>query len=59
MLNILSANCETAYGVNEYVIDTPEEIASLPRHCDMGSIAIVISTSEIYMKNGQGEWVKL
>ena len=49
---------DTQYGVNEYVCDTPDDLVTLPR-CAMGSIAIIISDSTVYMKNSKGEWVKL
>ena len=59
MINLLAANGETAYNVNEYVIDSPDDIKNLPKHCKMGSSALIISTGEVYIKNGLGEWVKI
>ena len=59
MVRLIASNGEIQYDVNEYCIDSPDEIANLPKDCAMGSTAIVISTAEIYMKNGSGEWVKL
>ena len=38
--------------------DTVDDLMTLPR-CEMGSIAIVLSESAVYMKNGAGKWVKL
>lgn len=58
MYKLITANGETSYGINEYVVDTPEDIESLPR-CDMGSIAFVISTATVYMKNSEGNWVEI
>lgn len=59
MIKLISANGDIQYDVNEYVIDTPEDLMNMPKDCAMGSIAIVVSTSEVYMKNSAGEWVKL
>ena len=49
---------DVSYGINEYVCDTVDDLVSLPK-CSMGSMALIISTSEVYMKNSSGEWVKL
>ena len=59
MIKLSAANGDIQYDVNEYVCDSPEDIPNLPHHCAMGSIAIIISTAEVYMKNSSGEWVKL
>lgn len=59
MYKLISSNGETVYGVNEYVVDTDNDIKDLPAHCAMGSSAIVISTGDVYMKNSSNEWVKL
>lgn len=48
----------TAYGLKEFVVDTAADLAAIPP-CIQGSVALDISTSEVYMKNGDGEWVKL
>ena len=58
MKAVIAHDGDVVYGVNEYVCDTIEDLASLPP-CGMGSTAIVISTSEVYMRNGKGEWVKI
>lgn len=49
---------DVSYGINEYVCDTADDLVGLPK-CSMGSTALIISTSEVYMKNSSGEWVKL
>lgn len=43
------------YGVNEYVCDTVEDLESLPR-CKMGSTVLVLDTSSVYVKDGNGDW---
>jgi hypothetical protein len=54
-----SQNGDVVYDIKEYVCDGPEDIANLPRNCGMGSTCVVISTSEVYMMNSKGEWVKI
>ena len=56
---IIAENGETKKDIYELVVDTPEDMAELPRHFGAGSTVIVISTAEVYMKNLEGEWVKL
>ena len=58
MYAVTAHDGDVQYGVNEYVCDTVDDLAYLPR-CNMGSTAVVIATAEVYMKNSQGEWVKL
>ena len=59
MLNLYSQNGDIQYNIREYVVDTLDDIKSLPTHAAMGSTAIVISTSEVFMLNGEKEWVKM
>lgn len=48
------------YGVKTYAIDTEGDIAKLPKNSNsFGSCAICIATSDVYMLNGSGEWVKI
>lgn len=58
-IKMISTNGQIQYNVDEFVIDTPEERKSLPRKSVMGSIALCLSTSDVYIKNGKGEWVLL
>ena len=60
MYSVISHDGDTQYGVNEYVCDSIDDLVILPR-CAAGSIAIVLeeNNSAVYMKNSQGEWVKL
>jgi len=58
---IKQGNQQDAY-YTEYAVDTPADIASLPtdkKEVKSGSVAIVISTSDVYMLNTQGEWVMI
>lgn len=62
MYNMIAQNGETVYGVSEFVADTKEDLAKLPRSCAMGSSCLVLQGEtgpEVYVKNSQGEWVIL
>lgn len=59
MYKIIKSNGDTTHDIIEYAIDGPEDIDKLPHTSGMGSVAIVISTGEVYMKNSKGEWVKI
>lgn len=59
MITKLSQSGHTAYGLQEFAVDTPEDLDYLPVDAPMGSTAIVISTSAVYMINGEGKWVEL
>ena len=58
MYKMTAHDGNTAYGLKEFVVDTAADLAAIPP-CIQGSVALDISTSEVYMKNGDGEWVKL
>lgn len=58
MYKITSNDGDIAYGIKEFVCDTPEDLKDLPS-CAMGSVAFIISTAEAYMINSKKEWVKL
>ncbi len=58
MYKILSQSGKTSYGIKEFVVDTYEDIKTLPE-CDMGSAVLVLSESNVYMKNSEGSWVML
>lgn len=57
MVQLVVANGNTAYGIYKYSIDSIEDLEKLPARAKMGSEAIVTATSEIYIKNGNDEWV--
>lgn len=49
----------TAYGIQHFICDTPDDIPNLSTAVAQGSTAFVISTSEKYMLNSQGQWIKI
>lgn len=61
MINILSQAGQIDYNTKEFVLDTKDDLEELRYGAqglssDPGSTAFIIETSEVYMKNGQGEW---
>lgn len=58
MYTITKNDGDTAYGIKEFALDSIADLETLPR-CEMGSVAIVIDSGEVYMKNSAGKWVKL
>lgn len=60
MYSVICHDGDTMYGVNEYVCDSVDDLVILPR-CAAGSTAIILEQNNVavYMKNSQGEWVKL
>ena len=57
--NLISTNGQIQYGVDEFVIDTPDDLKALPFRSKMGSTALCISNGEVYVKNSSGEWVAI
>lgn len=58
-VNYLSESGHNKYGIFEFVLDTEDDIATLPNDCAPGSSALVIDSSNVYMLNSKGEWKKL
>lgn len=52
----IKSNGDTAHDVAEYVVDTVEDINSLPYYSGMGSLCIVVQTGEVYIKNSKNSW---
>lgn len=52
-------NGQKQYGQDEWIVDTTEDLKKIPNRSQMGSIALVISTSAVYVKNGKGEWEEI
>lgn len=55
-IKMISTNGQTQYGVDEFVIDSPDDLKKLPSRSQMGSAALCIENGNVYMKNSQGEW---
>ena len=58
-ISMISTNWNIQYNVDEFVIDSPDELKKLPKKSVSGSVAICTSTGDVYIKNGAGEWVEI
>lgn len=58
-IQLMSTNGNVQYNIDEYAVDSPDELEKLPKKSVMGSVAICTSTGDIYIKNGSGKWVVL
>lgn len=59
MIKLISSNGKKAYDLKEYIVDTVEDIKTLPYDAGAGSSCFVMETADIYLKNNYGEWVKI
>lgn len=60
MHKLFSHEGEVTYNTREWICDTPEDLQNLPSDSTaMGSTAFIISTSELYMLNGEGRWIRV
>lgn len=57
MINLYKQDGETLYGIKEFLLDSQEDVKNLPiEKVHVGSIALVISSGELYVFNGNKEW---
>lgn len=56
MYKIVKSNGDIAHDITELIVDTVEDIKTLPAYIGMGSKVYVINTGELYIKNGKNEW---
>lgn len=59
MIAKTSQSGHVAYGLQEFVIDTVNDLNLLPINVPMGSTAFCIEDSSVYMINSSGEWVEI
>lgn len=45
-------------GVKEYIVDTLADLSKLPKKY-LGSAALCLETSDVYVLNTKGEWIKI
>jgi len=59
MVNTVSTSGHVGYGIKEFMCDTAADVQNLPVDIPAGSTAFVIATSEAYVINSQGSWIKI
>ena len=53
---MISTNGQTQYGVDEFMIDSPNDLKNLPSRSQMGSVALCLEDGAVYVKDSKGEW---
>lgn len=56
MVNLYRQDGETLYGIKEFLLDSVDDLSSLPTKIRSGSSALIIPTGELYILNGNREW---
>lgn len=57
MIYIMKTGGHDTYNIKQFTLDTPDDLPNLPTSgIAVGSAALVISTSDVYMLNSKGEW---
>lgn len=56
--NLTSSNGEVQYNVNEYTVDTIEDLKKLPP-CAMGSQALCLEGGRVFIKTSDGSWKEI
>lgn len=59
MINLYKQDGETLYGIKEFIVDSLEDIKELPKNGRVGSIALIISTGQVYIFNGEKKWTPI
>ena len=57
--SIYSNSGKIAYGIKNFIVDTPSDIENLPTSIMPGCTAFAIETSTYYMLNHQKEWIEV
>lgn len=56
---LIATNGQVQYNVDEFVVDSLDDFKSLPTRSAMGSTALCLSDSNVYVKNSKQQWVLL
>lgn len=59
MYNFINQSGQIQYNVVELIVDTINDILTLPTNFGPGSTAFVIENSAIYMLSNAGKWEEL
>ena len=59
MYNIREQSGKVYTYVSELACDTVADLQTIPQNVAPGSVAIIIATSQVFMKNSEGTWVEL
>lgn len=56
---LVSTNGQVQYGIDEFFIDSKDDLEKLPKRSSMGSQALCLGDGTVYVKNSAGEWVEI
>lgn len=59
MINTMSSAGKVHYDVCDLICDYESDVADLPTDKAVGSTALVLETSNLYMINSEGKWIKV
>ena len=54
--NMIETNGQVQYNVSTFVIDSPDDLKTLPKKCAQGSQALCTEDGTVYVKDSKGEW---
>ena len=57
--SVFSNSVQRAYGIKDFIVDTPSDIDQLSTNYTPGCMAFAISNSTYYMLNHQKQWRKI
>lgn len=57
--SVFSNSGQKAYGIKNFIVDTPSDIDNLSTDYTPGCMAFVISNSSYYMLNHDRQWTKV
>ena len=58
-VKMTSTNGQVQYNIDEFVIDTPDDLQKLPKKSAMGSAALCLSDGSVWVKGSDGQWVEV
>lgn len=59
MFDAMKQGDRTRANVVQLVLDSPDDLSTLPTDVGVGSTAICISTADVYILNNSKEWKQL
>lgn len=59
MFTLIENNDQPIYGIKEFLCDEVSDIDSLPTEIQVGSMALVVEGTKIFILNNKKEWKEL
>ena len=59
-IKIIDSGGDTEQNVNQYILDTDDDVAKLPQEKRLsGSMALVLTSGDLWGCNTEGKWVRI